>query len=57
MKWLKADNERLDIEERERKIARRLTEAKVQNVVADKFRKVDTLRKKVRMLKEFYSQL
>jgi hypothetical protein len=57
VKWLKTDNGRFDIEERERKIARRLTEAKVQNVVADKFRKVDTLRKKVRMLKEFYSQL
>ena len=57
MKWLKADNERLDIEERERKIARRLTEAKVQNAAADKFRKDDTLRKKVSMLKGFYSQL
>jgi hypothetical protein len=42
---------------KERKIARRLTEAKVQNDVADKFRKDDTLSKKTRMLKGFYSQL
>ena len=59
VKWLKSDNERLDIEERERKITRRLTEAKVQNfsVAADKFRKDDTLSKETSMLKGFYSQL
>ena len=56
-KWLKKDNERLDIEERERKIARRLTTEKVHNTVSDKFRKDDTLRKKPNMFKGFYSQL
>jgi hypothetical protein len=35
-KWLKADNERLDIEERERKIAKRLTSENLQNAAAEK---------------------
>ena len=30
-KWLKSDNERLDIEKRERKIAKRLTGTNLQN--------------------------
>jgi hypothetical protein len=38
-KWLKADNERLDIEERERKIAKRLTTANLQNASTEKCRK------------------
>ena len=46
MKWLKADNERLDIEERERKIAKRLTEENLQNAASEKCRKDDTLSKK-----------
>ncbi len=44
-KWLKADNERLDIEERERKIAKRLTEENLQNAASEKCRKDDTLSK------------
>ena len=47
-KWLKADNERLDIEERERKIAKRLTAENLQNAAAEKCRKDDTLSKKPR---------
>ena len=42
-KWLKADNDRLDIEERERKIAKRLTTENLQNAGAEKCRKDDTL--------------
>jgi hypothetical protein len=45
-KWLKEDNERLDIEERERKIAKRLTVENLQNAVVEKWRKDDTLSKK-----------
>jgi hypothetical protein len=45
---LKADNERLDIEERERKIAKRLTTENLQNTVAEKCRKDDTLSKKTK---------
>ncbi len=55
-KWLKTDNEQLDIQKVERKIACRLTSAKVQNAAADKFRKDDTLSKKASMLKGFYSE-
>ncbi len=47
-KWLKTDNERLDIEERERKIAKRLTEENLQNAAAEKCRKDDTLSKKTK---------
>jgi hypothetical protein len=47
-KWLKADNERLDIEERERKIAKRLTGENLQNAAAEKCRKDDTLSKKAK---------
>jgi len=35
-KWLKTENERLDSEERERKMARKLIAGKVQNAAADK---------------------
>ena len=45
---LKADNERLDIEERERKIAKRLTVENLQNATAEKCRKDDTLNKKTK---------
>jgi hypothetical protein len=47
-KWLKADNERLDIEERERKIAKRLTAENLQNAAVEKCRKDDTLSKKTK---------
>ena len=47
-KWMKADNERLDIEERERKIAKRLTAENLQNAAAEKCRKDDTLIKKTK---------
>jgi hypothetical protein len=47
-KWLKADNERLDIEEREKKIAKRLTTENLQNAAAEKCKKDITLRKKTK---------